>query len=160
MTKRQILQRLFLRFLMQNTFYEQSFVEIWTLFIGEKNNFNNDENFEAIHSFFIKNLEKEYFIVDTTSIPHKYTSIYHSYQLKKICLPVELQGPFESICEKTHQLNKALQQNEIEIEYLNECFNEFPSIRFQIELLTQQKKDYQLSLQSKVNVLNELIQTF
>ncbi|ERH69057.1 hypothetical protein RFW92_02290, partial [Acinetobacter baumannii] len=54
MTKRQILQRLFLRFLMNNTFYKKEFVEIWALFIGHKNNFNNLENFEAIHSFFIR----------------------------------------------------------------------------------------------------------
>ncbi|WP_151740205.1 hypothetical protein [Acinetobacter nosocomialis] len=160
MTKRQILQRLFLRFLMNNTFYKKEFVEIWALFIGHKNNFNNLENFEAIHSFFIRDLEKEYFMVDKKSIPRKYTSIYHSYQLKKICLPLELQGPYESICEKKYELNDTLQQNQIEIEYLSECFNEFPSIRFQIELLIQQKKDYNLSLQSKINVLHELIQTF
>ncbi|HCQ9734838.1 TPA: hypothetical protein OMQ38_003685, partial [Acinetobacter baumannii] len=102
---------------------------------------------------------KEYFIVDPINIPQKYTSKYHAYQIKKICLPVELQEPYESICEKTNQLNKALQQNELEIECLKECFNEFPSIRFQIELLIQKKKDYQFSLQSKVNVLKELIQT-
>lgn len=70
----------------------------------------------------------------------KYTSKYHAYQIKKICLPVELQEPYESICEKTNQLNKALQQNELEIECLNECFNEFPSIRFQIELLIQKER--------------------
>jgi hypothetical protein len=56
MTKRQILQRLFLRFLMNNTFYKKEFVEIWALFIGHKNNFNNLENFEAIHSFFYTRL--------------------------------------------------------------------------------------------------------
>ncbi len=160
MTKRQILQRLFLRFLMKNTFYKQDFVKIWNLFAGENKYFNTDENFEVVHSFFIQNLEKEHFIVDTTAIPRKYTSTYHAYQLKKICLPVELQEPYESICEKTYQLNKALQQNELEIECLNECFKEFPSIRFQIELLIQKKQNYQFSLQSKVNVLKELMQTF
>jgi len=160
MTKRQILQRLFLRFLMRNTFSKQAFAEIWSLFIGEKNYLNNDENFELIYKFFMQTLEKEYFIVDTKSIPPKYTSIYHAHQLKKICLPVEMRDPFESIWGRTQQFNIALQQNELEIEYLNECFNEFPSIRFQIELLIQQKRDNQFFLKSKINVLKELIQTF
>ncbi|AZC08513.1 hypothetical protein KC095_12570 [Acinetobacter nosocomialis] len=160
MTKRQILQRLFLRFLMKNSFHKLAFTEIWSLFVGHNSYLNNDENFEVVHSFFIHHLVKEYFIVDSINIPQKYTSKYHAYQIKKFCLPVELQEPYESICEKTNQLNKALQQNELEIECLNECFNEFPSIRFQIELLIQKKKDYQFSLQSKVNVLKELIQTF
>ena len=78
--------------------------------------------------------------MDPINIPQKYTSKYHAYQIKKICLPVELQEPYESICEKTNQLNKALQQNELEIECLKECFNEFPSIRFQIELLIQKER--------------------
>lgn len=69
MTKRQILQRLFLRFLVRNTFIKQAFAEIWSLFIGEKNYLNNAENFELIYNFFMQTLEKEYFIVDTKSIP-------------------------------------------------------------------------------------------
>lgn len=160
MTKRQILQRLFLRFLMRNTFHNQSFTEIWLLFIGTKNSLNKNENFELIHSFFKQTLEKEYFTVDTNSIPLKYTSKYHVYQLKKICLPVEMQKSFESIYERVHQLNRVLQQGELEIEYLHECFNEYPTIRFQIEILIQQKQENLFSLQSKLNVLKELIQTF
>lgn len=71
-----------------------------------------------------------------------------------------MRDPFESIWGRAQQFNIDLQQNELEIEYLNECFNEFPSIRFQIELLIQQKRDNQFFLKSKINVLKELMQTF
>lgn len=160
MTKRQILQRVFLRFLMKNKFYKQTFVEIWSIFIDKKVSLNNDENFEVIYSFFKKTLEQEYFIMDIESVPPKYTSKYNLYQLKKICLPEDLQGPYESIYEKTNQLKKALRGNEIEIEYLNECSKEFPIIGLQIDFLMHEKKDNQFTLQSQIRVLKELIQTF
>ncbi len=160
MTKRQILQRMFLRFLMKNTFHKQDFVEIWSLFVSKKSFLDNSENLESIHSFFMEVLEKEYFTVEMKSIPPKYTSIYQAYQIKKLCLPVELRPSYQSIYERTLDLNKALRRNELEIEYLKECFNDFPNLRFQVEHLIQQKRDYQLSLQTKISVLEELINFF
>ncbi|MDC5008816.1 hypothetical protein OHW24_16090 [Acinetobacter baumannii] len=162
MTKRQIIQRLFLRFLMNNTFYKQEFIHIWSLFISEKKLLDDDENIEIVQDFFKQLLEKEYFIVEANTVPKQYTSTYHVYQIKKLCLPEELRSSYESIYLKTQNLNNAIRRNELELEleYLNECFNDYPSIRFQVEILIQQKQEHQYSLQSKINVLKELIQFF
>lgn len=160
MTKGQIIQNLFVRFLMEMKFENCEFLEIWNSFVNNRKALNSKENFDFIYDYFRSFLEEEYFIMDNSCIPNKYTSAYHSYQLKKIILPSELQPAYESIYLKTQELRNEINKSKIKLDYLNECFKEFPAIQFQIEFLIERRQLELLKLESKVSVLNELIKTF
>ncbi|WP_228156359.1 hypothetical protein [Acinetobacter seifertii] len=160
MTKGQILQRSFVRFLINMQFQNCSFQDIWNAFIDKRDYLNSKENFEFIYDYFKVLLEEDYFIMDITSIPPKYTSSYSTHQLKKLSLPKELQSPYDTLFIKTQNIKSDIHKNQIKLECLNECFNEFPSIRFQIEFLVQQKQQELVRLESRANVLTELIETF
>ncbi|ENZ1200872.1 hypothetical protein PGJ85_016250 [Acinetobacter baumannii] len=160
MTKGQILQRLFIRFLIAKKFEKYEFTQIWSLFIENRKYLNTEENFEFIYQFFKQLLEKRFFIIDMEKLPLKYTSAYESYELKKFNLPEELQSAYESIFIKTKSLEKDLQKNEMEIQYFEEYFKEYPVIQFQIELLLHKKQQEHLKLKTQVDVLKELIKTF
>lgn len=160
MTKGQILQRLFVRFLTKREFQNCFFQDIWNAFIEKRDYLNSKENFDFVYDYFKEFLEEDYFIMDITSIPPKYTSTYTAHQLKKLCLPKELQFPYETIFLKTQKIRNDINKYQIEIECLHECFKEFPPIRFQIELLIQQRKQELVKLESRANALTELIETF
>lgn len=160
MTKGQILQKLFVRFLMEMKFENCEFLEIWNSFVENRKALNSKENFDFIYDYFRNFLAVEYFIMDNSCIPFKYTATYHSHQLKKIILPHELQAPYELIFLKAQELRHEINKIKIKTEYLNECFKEFPAIQFQIEFLIEKRQLELLKLESKVSVLNELIKTF
>lgn len=160
MTKGQILQRLFVRFLEKRKFENCLFQDIWKAFIEKRDYLNSKENFDFVYDYFREFLEEDHFIMDITSIPPKYTSTYTTHQLKKLCLPKELQSPYETIFEKKQKIRSDIHKHQIEIECLHECFKEFPSIRFQIEFLIQQKQGELIKLESRANALTELIETF
>jgi len=160
MTKGQILQRLFIRFLVKMKFQNCLFQDIWNAFIEKRDYLNTEENFDFIYDYFKALLKEDYFIMDITSIPPKYTSTYTTHQLKKLSLPKELQSPYETIFIKTQNIKNDIHKNQIEIECLHECFKEFPDIRFQIEFLIQQKQQELVKLESRANALTELIETF
>lgn len=160
MTKGQILQRSFVRFLINMQFQNCSFQDIWNAFVDKRDYLNSKENFEFIYDYFKVFLEEDYFIMDITSILPKYTSSYSTHQLKKLSLPKELQSPYHTLFIKAQNIKSDIHKNQIKLEYLNECFKEFPSIRFQIEFLIQQKQQELVRLESRANVLTELIETF
>ncbi|WP_228715382.1 hypothetical protein [Acinetobacter pittii] len=160
MTKGQILQKLFVRFLAKMKFQNCLFQDIWNLFIEKRDYLNSQENFDFIHAYFNELLEEDYFTMDISSVPPKYTSAYTMHQLKKLSLPEELQFPYETIYLKAQYIKNDIHKNQIEIECLHECFKEFPPIRFQIEFLIQQKKQELVKLESRVSALTELIETF
>lgn len=160
MTKGQILQRVFIRFLIKQSFDKCEFMQIWNLFVEKKSRLNSEDNFQFIKKFFKQYLEKDYFLVDRTYTPFKYTSAYTKYQLSKFFLPEELQSSYESINQEYEILKKIIFQKDLEIKCLKEYLNKFPALRFQIEILIYQREDEHFRLQSKENVLNELIQSF
>ncbi|KYQ79712.1 hypothetical protein AWW73_18095 [Acinetobacter lactucae] len=160
MTKGQIVQRLFIRFLIRNEFQNCLFQDIWNAFIEKCDYLNSEQNFYFIYDYFQKLLKEDYFIMDNSSTPPKYTSLYTTHQLKKLLLPEELQSPYETIFIKEKNIRSTIHKNQIEIECLRECFKEFPPIRFQIEFLIQQKQQELLTLESRANALTELIETF
>lgn len=159
MTKEELLKRTFVRFLLNKKFVNSDFENIWLLFIGKRTNLDTEENFQCIYSFFKESLEKEYFILNTTTFPYSYSSAYTEHQLIKLNLPMELQSPYESIYQKYQKLKKDFYQTEIEIEYLQECFKEFPEIQFHIESLIYKKEQEHFKLESRINILNEIIKT-
>ncbi len=160
MTKGQIVQRLFIRFLIRNEFQNCLFQDIWNAFIEKCDYLNSEQNFYFIYEYFQKLLKEDYFIMDIATTPPKYTSAYTAYQLKKLLLPKELQSPYENIFQQTQEIKNEIHKNQLEIECLNECFKDFPAIRFQIEFLIQQKQQELIRLKSKVSALTELIETF
>lgn len=160
MTKGQILQKLFVRFLTKMNFQNCSFDDIWYLFIEKRDYLNSQENFDFIYDYFKELLEEDFFTMDISSIPPKYTSAYTTHQLKKLSLPKELQSPYETIYLKTQNIRNDIHRNQIEIECLHECFKEFPPIRFQIEFLIQQKQQELVKLESRESALTELIEAF
>lgn len=160
MTKGQILQKLFVRFLAKMKFQNCLFQDIWNLFIEKRDYLNSQENFDFIYNYFKELLEENYFVMDVSNIPHKYTSVYTKHQLKKLSLPKELQSPYETIYLRAQNIKNDIHKNQIEIECLNECFKELPTIRFQIEFLIQQKEQELFKLESKVSALKQLIETF
>lgn len=160
MTKGQILQKLFVRFLAKMKFQNCLFQDIWNLFIEKRDCLNSKENFDFIYAYFKELLEENYFTMDISSIPPKYTSAYTTHQLKKLSLPRELQSPYETIYLKAQNIKNDIHKNQIEIECLNECFKELPPIRFQIEFLIQKKEQELFKLESKVSALTALIETF
>ncbi len=160
MTKGQILQKLFVRFLAKMKFQNCLFQDIWNLFIEKRDYLNSKENFDFIYAYFKELLEENYFTMDISSIPSKYTSAYTTHQLKKLSLPKELRSPYETIYLKAQNIKNEIYKNQIEIEYLHECFKEFPPIRFQIEFLIQEKQQELVKLESRVSVLAELIENF
>lgn len=160
MTKGQILQRLFVRFLANMKFQNCLFQEIWNSFVEKRDHLNSKENYDFIYIYFKEFLEKDCFIMDIATIPPKYTSAYTAYQLKKLLLPKELQSPYENIFQQMQEIKNEIHKNQLEIECLNECFKDFSAIRFQIEFLIQQKQQELIRLESKVNALTALIETF
>lgn len=160
MTKGQILQRLFVRFLAKRKFQNYLFQDIWNVFVKKRDHLDSKENYDFIYDYFKEFLEKDCFIMDITSIPPKYTSAYTAHQLKKLLLPKELQSPYETIFQQTQKIRNEIHKNQIEIECLHGCFKDFPAIRFQIEFLIQQRKQELVKLESRANALTELIETF
>ncbi|MDC5690011.1 hypothetical protein OFM99_18240 [Acinetobacter baumannii] len=147
MTKGEILQRSFVRFLIDKHFEKYNFQQIWTVFVQERpNGLDTEENFQFVYNFFKGTLAKEYFILDTSSIPYRYSSAYTKYQLLKENLPKEVQPCYDSIYQKVQKLNKTIKCKELEINYLKEYCKEFPKIQFQIESLILEKEMEYLEL--------------
>ncbi|WP_454667578.1 hypothetical protein [Acinetobacter calcoaceticus] len=160
MTKGDLLKRLFVRFLLRQEFIECEFTQIWELFVQKRYYLDTKESFEFINSFFKSFLEEDYFIVDTKPVPFKYTSAYREHQLMTFLVPEEFRLSYESICQKMQKVEKTIHQKELEIEFLNGYYKEFPAIQFQIDILIKKRQEEKVKLQSNINVLQELIQTF
>ncbi|EOQ61110.1 hypothetical protein F935_03456 [Acinetobacter calcoaceticus ANC 3811] len=161
MTKGEILQRSFVRFLLNKNFQNHEFQQIWTIFVQERSSgLNTEENFHFIYKFFKKSLVKEYFILDTSTVPHRYSSAYTKHQLMKENLAKELRPSYESIYQKVQTLKKAIKQKELEIEFLKEYSREFPKIQFEIESLIHEKEREYLALESNMNALDAIFKVF
>lgn len=161
MTKGEILQRSFVRFLLDNYFEKYEFQQIWASFVKERTSgLDTEEHFQFIYKFFKDSLVKEYFILDTSCLPHRYSSAYTNYQLMKENLPKELQSSYDSIYQKVQKLKKTIKQKELEIEYLKRYSKEFPKIQFQIECLIQKTELEHLELESNINALDAIIKVF
>ncbi|ELT4631729.1 hypothetical protein KD918_01715 [Acinetobacter baumannii] len=161
MTKGEILQRSFVRFLLGKNFQNHEFQQIWTTFVQERpSGLNTEENFHFIYNFFERSLAKEYFILDTSHVPPRYSSAYTKRQLMKENLPEELRPSYDSIYQKVQTLKKAIKQKELEIEFLKEYSREFPKIQFEIESLIHEKEREYLALESNMNALDAIFKVF
>ncbi|EHU1702636.1 hypothetical protein A1Z17_RS03390 [Acinetobacter baumannii] len=154
MNREQVLEIVFLSFIKENIFINQDFNSIWGTFVEKRKRSNSEVNFNHAYYYFKKTLEAEYFFTDKSVSPYRYTSIF---TLKNSESSSYLNDVYKQIFKKVEALRIDLNRNKIELNFLDTYQNEFPIIYYKIDHLIFKKQQLEIEIQSKINVLTELL---
>ncbi|WP_217487112.1 hypothetical protein, partial [Acinetobacter seifertii] len=85
MDRKQVLEIVFLSFIKENRFIDQDFKSIWNAFVEKRKRSDNEINFSLAYFYFRNTLEDEYFFVDRSKVPFRYTSIFQFKEPSTSC---------------------------------------------------------------------------
>ncbi|MDH2546103.1 hypothetical protein WBV44_17560 [Acinetobacter baumannii] len=154
MDRKQVLEIIFLSFIKENRFIDQDFKSIWDAFVEKRKRSDNEVNFNLAYFYFRNTLEAEYFFVDRSTVPFRYTSIFQFKDPSNSC---NLNEAYRKICKAIETLTDDFTRNKIELSVLNTYLVEFPLIYDKLDHLIFKRKQLEVEIQSKINVLNDLL---
>lgn len=154
MDRKQVLEIVFLSFIKENRFIDQDFKSIWNAFVAKRKRSDNEINFSLAYFYFRNTLEAEYFFVDRSKVPFRYTSIL---QFKETSTSYNLNEAYRKIYKAIETLTDDFKRNKVELSVLNTYSEEFPLIYDKLDHLIFKRQQLEVEIQSKINVLNDLL---
>ncbi|ODL98035.1 hypothetical protein [Acinetobacter pittii] len=154
MDRKQVLEIVFLSFIKENRFIDQDFKSIWNAFLEKRKRSDNEINFSLAYFYFRNTLEDEYFFVDRSKVPFRYTSIF---QFKEPSTSCNLNEIYRKIYKAIETLTDDFKRNKVELSVLNTYLEDFPLIYDKLDHLIFKRQQLEVEIQSKINVLNDLL---